>query len=543
MVLIKALQAQQVSQCYGIIGIPIIELSVLMHSSGIIFYGFRNEQGASYAAGVEGYLTGRPGICLTVSGPGFTNALSGLANAKENSWPMILISGSSEIEQIGMGAFQEFPQSEAATSFCKWSVRVSTINMIPRVVETAFRVSMTGRPGPVYIDLPADLLRANIPDELSALEYYKPPLLAPDLETVQNAVQVLKSAQRPLVIIGKGTAYSRADTEILEFINTSKIPFLPTPMGKGMISDENELCVSAARSTALAQADVILLLGARLNWILHYGHPPRFSPDVKFISVNIDPQELSNNKRAQIEICADIKLFLKEANKNLKNWKFSNQAWIDTLSLDIKKNLELASVQLNSPSFNYYKALTKINKFVPKDAMLITEGSNTMDIARTVVLSYKPRSRVDAGSFGTMGVAIPACIVCKVLYPHRPVIAVVGDSSFGFSGMELETATRYGLDFTVFIINNNGIAAGYASIPSRPKDIMPNALNPATKYELLAEAFGGKGHCAFSETQLEEICQKTPQFKGLQLINVKIDPESGKKPQKHFWLSSSTPKL
>ena len=317
-VLTKALQAQEVKQCYGIIGIPVIEFSLLMHTSGITFYAFRNEQAAAYAAGIEGYLTGRPGICLTVSGPGFTNALSGLANAKENSWPMILISGSSENTDIGMGAFQEFPQSESARDFCKWSVKVNCIEMIPRVIDRAFRISMTGRPGPVYIDMPADLLRSTIPKELPIFKYYSPPVHAPDLNAVKNAVELLKTARRPLVIIGKGASYGRAEVEVLELINNCKFPFLPTPMGKGTITDEHELCVSAARSTALGKADVVLLLGARLNWILHYGHPPRYDKDVKFISVNVDAEELSNNSRSSVEVYSDVKLFLKEANKLLK---------------------------------------------------------------------------------------------------------------------------------------------------------------------------------------------------------------------------------
>lgn len=542
-VLTQALAAQDVKQCYGIIGIPIIEFSILLHSSGINFYAFRNEQGASYAAGVEGYLTGRPGICITVSGPGFTNALSGMANAKDNSWPMILISGSSENANIGMGAFQEFPQSESARDFCKWSVKVSCIEMIPRVVERAFRVAMTGRPGPVYIDMPADLLRSSIPAELPVLKYYSPPLPFASPDSVRKAVDLLKSAKRPLVIIGKGVNYARAEIEVAELINKCKLPFLPTPMGKGAISDEHELCVSAARSTALGKSDVVLLLGARLNWILHHGHSSRYAADVKFISVNIDPEELSNNCTSHVEVYADVKSFLQEANKCLSGWEFSQSDWNNALAAGIKKNSDLSKVQLSNAEFNYYKALTKISEALPKDTILITEGSNTMDIARTVIPSFLPRSRLDAGSFGTMGVAIPSCIVAKVLFPDRHVVAVVGDSSFGFSGMEMETATRYGLDFTVFIINNNGIMAGVTQISKNPREIMPNALNPATKYENLADAFGGKGYAVTTPEQLEGIAKKVISEKGLRLVNVRINPATGKKPQQHFWLNMETPKI
>jgi 2-hydroxyacyl-CoA lyase 1 len=542
-VLSQSLQAQKVNQVYGIIGIPIIELAIGLNSSGITFYGFRNEQQAAYAAGIEGYLTQRPGVCVTVSGPGFTNALSGLANAKENSWPMILISGSSEVSNLGMGAFQEFPQSESARDFCKWSVRVGSLDMIPRVVERAFRVALGGRPGPVYIDLPADVLRSTVEKIPPALPYVNYSLPFPTPLAVQQAVELLKQAKRPLVVVGKGAAYSRAEEEVRMFVESTGIPFLPTPMGKGVVRDDSPFAASAARTTAIGQADVILLLGARLNWILHFGQQPRFDPNVKFINVNVDPEELSNNCRSQVEVFADVKSFVGEANKIIHGWKFNQPEWTRALRSGIEKNLKLSQVQLTSPEFNYYKALTTIQNSLSEDTILITEGANTMDIARTIVHSYHARSRLDAGSWGTMGVAMSACISAKVLNPTRPVVAIVGDSSFGFSAMELETATRYQLWFTVYVINNNGVFSGHSSLGNNPKEILPNALNPSSRYELMAEAFGGKGFVATNVAELEKITQEVKGTNRVNLVNVRISTESAKKPQTHFWLTAPPPKL
>lgn len=266
LIVTKALQSQGISKVYGILGFPVIELAMTMHQEGLEFIAFRNEQGAAYAAGIEGYLTGRPGVCLTVSGPGFTNALSGLANATDNSWPMILLSGSSEISQLGMGAFQEFDQAEAAREFVKWSVRITCLDMIPRVIERAVRISMSGRPGPVYIDLPADILRATLSQEPTYFPRYESilgPMAHPSL--IKEAVKLITSSERPLVIVGKGIAYGRAEAAINQLIENTKLPFLPTPMGKGIITDESEFCVSPARSTVLGNSDVIVLLGARFN--------------------------------------------------------------------------------------------------------------------------------------------------------------------------------------------------------------------------------------------------------------------------------------
>lgn len=541
-ILANSLQAQEVKQVYGVIGIPIIELGIHLHTSGITFYGFRNEQQSSYAAGVEGYLTQRPGVCLTVSGPGYTNALSGLANAKENSWPMILISGSSELNTTGMGSFQEFPQTESAITFCKWSVRVNTLEMIPRVIERAFRISMRGRPGPVYIDMPADLLRSSQKEIPAALPLAYNILPYPDPVTVNKALDLLKSAKKPLVIVGKGAAYSRAENEIREFIRKTGMPFLPTPMGKGVVRDDDPNNVSAARTTAIGQADVILLLGARLNWILHFGLPPRFNEKVQFISVNVDFEEISNNCRAKVEVYSDVRLFMQLALVNLGSWRFSQTQWIKDLSISISKNAKLTESQLLAPEFNYYRALTTIQKYLAEDTILISEGANTMDITRTVVYSNLPRSRIDAGSWGTMGVSMAACISAKILNPKRPVVAIVGDSSFGFSAMELETATRYNLPFTVFIINNNGVFSGHSSLSANPKENLPVALNPSSKYELLGEAFGGKGFEVKDVNELEKVI-KTLDNNSLNVVNVRINTDSSKKPQTHFWLSAPPPKL
>ena len=479
---------------------------------------------------------------LDVSGPGFVNALAGLGNAKTNCWPMVLISGSSEAEDVGMGSFQEFQQVEAALPFTKWSVRVTNLQSIPRVVQRAVRVSLASPPGPVYIDFPADLLRSTTETPPKSLRLAcKPAPVYPDPGLVQKAAELIKQAKNPLVIIGKGTGDSEAS--VRKFIDTTQLPFIATPMGKGVVRDTLNLNVSAGRSAALKNADLIILLGARLNWILHYGLPPRFSPYLKVVNVNLDPLELHNNLTAEVGLCSDLSATTEELVKHLGTWKCpQNTPWWSLLKSAMNKNLQASQKMLEDPNFNYYHAITAIKKHISEDAILVSEGANTMDIARTVVPSFKSKARIDAGSFGTMGVAVPACITSSLVSGSQ-VVGILGDSSFGFSAMEIETATRYNLDFIVFVINNNGVMMGTPKIPENIREIMPNWLNPSTDYCKLGEALGAKGYLARNLKELEDLLPLVFGTKGVRVVNVLIDPNSGKKPQENFWLSRASPKL
>ena len=284
-VVAKALAQQGCTHVFGIVGIPVIELGTAFQGEDMNYFGFRMETPASYAAGIHGYMTKRPGVCLAVSGPGMTNCISGMANALTNKWPMICLGGASDSSLEGQGGFQEFDQLACAKPVTKYAARPSSVEHIPIIVERAVRMSMYGTPGPVYIDLPHNLLYAKVPEEsvryLPKVEMLPPLHLSPNLVT--QTIDLLKGAKNPLVIVGKGIAYADAHDEIRSFVAQTQIPFLATPMGKGVISDYDELSAARARSYALQNADVIFLCGARLNWILHFGQSPRFRKDVKII--------------------------------------------------------------------------------------------------------------------------------------------------------------------------------------------------------------------------------------------------------------------
>ena len=261
------------------------DLALAFQSYEINIFGFRNEQAASYAAGMHGYLTQRPGVCMAVSGPGMTNTISGMAEALVNKRPMIVIAGAPDTLTEGKGGFQEFDQISCAKPVTKYAARIHSVEHIPVIVERAVRMSIFGTPGPCYIDVPQDVLQGKALE--SSIHYLPkveplPCLVLPD-QTVHHILNMLKTAKSPLVIVGKGVAYGRAEDEMRAFIEKSNIPFLATPMGKGVVSDHDKNSANRCRTHVLQNADVILLCGARLNWILHFGLPPRFKHDVKII--------------------------------------------------------------------------------------------------------------------------------------------------------------------------------------------------------------------------------------------------------------------
>lgn len=564
-VLCEALVQQGVKYMFGVVGIPVIEIAVAAQALGIKYFGMRNEQAACYAASAIGYLTQRPAVCLVVSGPGFIHALGGMANAMINCWPLLVIGGSSDRDQESKGAFQEFPQVESARLYTKYACRPNNINAIPSIVEKAVRTSIYGRPGVCYIDIPGDMVTGTTPeDQISIVPACLPPPIAvADTNAIDRALSVLKKAERPLVIIGKGAAYCRAELEISKFIEKFHLPFLPTPMGKGVISDEHPQCVAAARSRALRNADVILLLGARLNWILHFGHPPRYNSNVKIIQVDISPEELGNNVKPAVALFGDLCAVMKQLNKISEvtaHFSMSSNWWKELrekvlINQTSNKKLE----KDDSLPMNFYRAYAEIKQFLPRDCIIVSEGANTMDIGRTIIPNYLPRHKLDAGTFGTMGVglgfAIAAAILIKfndpALEPRASrVVCIQGDSAFGFSGMELETVFRYALPIVFIIMNNNGIYNGVddeswkdiaSSEGGAATSAPPTALLPSARYERIIEAFGGTGYFVTTPKELNTALRKSfGNRTKASLINVMVDPSSQRKQQEFDWLTRSS---
>ncbi|XP_068617555.1 2-hydroxyacyl-CoA lyase 1 isoform X2 [Battus philenor] len=560
-ILAESLKKQGVEYVFGIVGIPVIETSLAFQAAGLKYVGMRNEQAACYAAQAIGYLTGKPGVCLAVSGPGLLHCIGGMANAQVNCWPLLVIAGSCPEDHEGIGGFQEWLQVESSRLYSKYAVRPPSPRLIPQHVEKAVRLASTGRPGVAYIDMPGTLLMAEADSEKVPLDYYnagptKP--AHPDPSLVDRAAELLSKAERPLVIVGKGAAYARAEEAIRKLVDYTKIPFLPTPMGKGVVPDESPLCVSSARTQALLKADVILLLGARLNWMLHFGQPPRYAPDVKVIQVDICPEELNNSIKSEVAVHSDIKPFAEALAQKLVEKKFSLQPtsnnWWKTLQEKQMKNAEFVEAQANDKSvpLNYYSVFKTVQANIPKDSIIVSEGANTMDIGRGLLLNNEPRHRLDAGTFGTMGVgpgfAIAAAMWCRDHAPNKRVVCVEGDSAFGFSGMEIETMVRYKLPVIIIIVNNNGIYSGFdkdtlkeiQSYGDIAQSTPPTALSSEVRYEKMMEMFGETGYLCRTVEEIESAIQKAVKIVDKPtIINILINPQSNRKPQTFNWLTES----
>ncbi|XP_041843434.1 2-hydroxyacyl-CoA lyase 1 [Melanotaenia boesemani] len=552
----ESLKTQKVEYLFGIVGVPVIEVAMAAQAAGIKYVGMRNEQAACYAASAIGYITGRPGACLVVSGPGLIHALGGMANANMNCWPVVVIGGSSDRNQETAGAFQEFPQVEACRLYSKFSARPSNLEAIPSVIEKAVRTSIYGRPGAVYVDVAGDMVNAKV--DRSKVRKVSccppPPVSFADHSAVREAISVLKAAKAPLVIIGKGAAYSRAETMLREFVEMSGLPFLPTPMGKGVLPDDHSNCVAAARSRALLQADVILLLGARLNWMLHFGLPPRFNPDVKIIQVDLCAEEMGNNVRPAVALLGDISAIVSQLLMCIRKdgWKYlCNTEWWSTLKNKIAANAKISqslALKVALP-MNYYTVFHHISQLLPRDCIIVSEGANTMDIGRTMLNNYLPRHRLDAGTFGTMGVGLGFAIAAAAVErKDRRVVCIEGDSAFGFSGMEVETMCRYNLPVVIIVVNNNGIYSGVspdvwkemAKMGDLTSVVPPVSLLPEARYDEVMTAFGGRGLLVRTVEELRSALQLSlSDWERPSLLNVLIDPSSDRKQQEFPWLTRS----
>ena len=537
----RSLKQQGVEHIFGIMGFPIVDLALVLQREGLKYYGFRNEQSASYAAGATGFLTGRPGVCLTVSGPGMVHAIAGLSNAWANCWPMLLVSGAPDSYQREQGAFQEAPQLEAARPFVKLSTRPDSLARVPAYIEKCVRTAIYGRPGAVYLDLTNDVITDKLDENAVQWAPRCPPApksLADPIQ-VDAALAALRSARRPLVIVGKGAAYAHAEHQVRRFVEAAQLPFLATPMGKGVVPDDHALSVAPARSTALQEADVIFLIGARLNWILHFGLPPRFAPDVRIVQLDISADEIGTNVPSEVALVGDAQAVMAQLNDGLsaEPWRFSaDNDWWTALRAAITKNDAQVSAMLRDDSvpMGYYRVFSEIREQLPRDAIIVSEGANTMDIGRSMMLNYGPRQRLDAGTFGTMGVGPGFAIAAAVVHPDKRVFCVEGDSAFGFSGMEVETACRYRLPITFIVINNNGIGAGTSEL-SEP--VQPNVYTPNARYDRVIEAFGGRGFYVQTPAELGQALREAARASMPTLINVMINPQASRKPQKFEWLT------
>ena len=538
----KALKTQGLQEMFGLVGVPVGPIAYAWQTEEQMRYvGVRHEQAAGYAAQAASYMHGRISAALVVSGPGMTNAISALGNAEANCWPMLLIGGAANVSLSARGDFQDAPQVEAAKPFVKWANQARDTRLIPRLIAQAVRVAINGRPGPVYLDLPGDVIDARVDESEVQWEERVPEPARPmvSAENVEAAIEALKTASNPLVIVGKGMAWSRAEQEVREFVDKTGLPWLSTPMGAGVVPADAPNNAAAARTHVLRNADLVVLLGARLNWILHFGLPPRFKEGVRIIQLDIEAEEIGTNVPTEVALVGDGRAVMGQVNSYLDEnpWRFEdNSEWIASINAELERKAVDQNEWMASDEapMNYYRPLKEINDRMPRDAVFVTEGENTMAIARQVIQSYEPRSRLDAGTWGTMGVGPGFALAAQAVNPGKRVIALEGDAAFGFGPMEVETALRNKLPITWIIFNNNGIGGGPDELPEGPPPT--NAMIPRIHYEQMAEMCGGKGYYCVSPEEFGAALDDSFAQEGSTVINVEISSGAQRRKQQFAWL-------
>ncbi len=534
--IIDALKLNGLNTIYGVPGIPITDFGRMAQASGIRVISFRHEQNAGYAASIAGFLTKKPGVCLTVSAPGFLNGLTALAHATTNCFPMILMSGSSEREIVDLqqGDYEEMDQLAIAKPLCKAAFRVLHAADIGIALARAIRAAVSGRPGGVYLDLPAKLFGQVMDAEAGKKSLVKvvdpAPAQIPAPDAIKRAIEVLKGAKRPLIILGKGAAYAQADDQIRTLIEKTGIPFLPMSMAKGLLPDTHPQCAGAARSTVLKDSDVVMLIGARLNWLLSHGKGKSWGEaPKKFIQVDIEPKEMDSNVEIVAPVVGDIGSCVSALLQGMGNWSAPPADWTGAVSKKREENITKMAPRLmnNNSPMDYHGALGVLRTIVKErpDAILVNEGANTLDLARGIIDMYQPRKRLDVGTWGIMGIGM-GYAVGAAIETGKPVLAVEGDSAFGFSGMEIETICRYKLPVCVVVFNNDGIYRG-TDVNSVGSDPATTVFVKGSRYDKMIEAFGGVGVNATSPDELKRAVNAAMDSGKPTLINAVLDPAAG----------------
>lgn len=538
-ILARALKNIGIDAVYGLVGIPVTEAGYMIQGEGIRFVGFRHEQQAGMAAATHGYLTRTPGVLLTVSSLGFMNGLTATANATVNCYPMIQISGASDptMVDMNMGTYEQLDQFNTAKPLVKAAFRCSKAEDIPSAVARAYRAAVSGRPGGVYIDMTTPALGQVMNREDAEKLFYTPvdvyAPVAPNKDAVDRAVATIAAARRPAILLGKGAAYAQVDDKIKTLIEKYNIPYLPMSMAKGLMPDDGSLSALSCRSTIMEKADVVIVAGARLNWMLSFGRG-KWSPAIKFVQLDVEPQEIDVNVPIAAPVVGDMGLALDAILAGLAEAKMNaDPAWVASLQEEAKaKNVKFAQrldENKNAMPMNHWTALGAIKPILESnpDVILVNEGANTLDDTRDAVNMSLPRHRVDCATWAIMGMGMGSAIGAAVA-TGKSVVAVEGDSAFGFSGMDFSTICRFNLPVTVVIFNNGGIYNGVGVPLDKTTDPAPTTLDIHARYDKLGDAFGAQTYYVTTPAELSSALTEAIASKKPCLIDVQLAADSGK---------------
>jgi thiamine pyrophosphate-dependent acetolactate synthase large subunit-like protein len=521
-ILAKSLVSQGMETLFYIMGGPMIETEAAIIKLGARAIDTRHEQAASLMAHAYSRITRKPGVCMGASGPGATNLVTGVANAFVDAAPMIAVGGSSPRVFYEMEAFQEIDQLAVFKPITKWAARIYDTKRIPEMVAMAYRQATTGKPGPVYLDVPGDVLGESL-DE-STIAYPKPWVPAPrtlgDPGAVSEAIALLAKAERPLILGGSGVWWSDAAATFQAFVEATGIPFYTTPISRGTVPEDHELAFLNTRAKAFSEVDVLLAVGTRFNFVIQFGRPPRFAADAKVIHVDVNPTELNHNRVADVPIAGDARAVLdqltREARGKIDKSRYSR--WISKLKvLDTEKASEMDK-QMSSEDTPIHplRLCKEVRDFLKRDAILVVDGQEILNYGRQSIPTYVPGHRLNSGAFGCMGVGLPFGVGAKAARPDKQVVVLHGDGSFGINAMEIDTAVRHRIPVLCVISNNGGWTAD-------PKQDKPGRNLGYSRYDKMAMDFGAHGEYCEKPHEIRPALERAAASSKPAVVNVVTD--------------------
>jgi acetolactate synthase-1/2/3 large subunit len=525
----KALKKENVDVVFTLSGMPSFGVYEAFVRNGIRLIDVRHEQAAVLMAQGYARATGLPSVAWVVPGPGVFNAVTGVANCHYGSAPVVVLAGQNKMDDFELGGFHETNHLDLMRPITKWSATVFEARRVAEYISIAFRKATSGLPGPTFVDFPQNILEAEIDQDTVILPDRYRVVAKPcgDPSLVSEATARLARAERPLIVYGSGILWSGAHLELLRFVETSQIPCIPTPLARGCVPDDHPLSCFISRSHAMSQSDVILFIGARLNFILSYGRPPRFNPQAYTIQVDVAAEEIGRNRPIDLGIVGDAKSVLKQLQEEWQRIKPTEKnSWSAELKKLEEKKINKWTIWAKSPEkpINPIRLCHEIKQFLNRDAILTVDGGEILDFARNIIPSYAHGAHLNPGVTGLLGIGIPYAISAKLAHPDRQVLCLCGDGAFGFNGMEMDTAARHNAPIVVVVSNN----ACWGLCSNRQKGVFGEDRTlgtrlSCTRYDLIAEALDCYGETVEEPEQIRPALERAFNTKRPTVLNVITD--------------------
>jgi thiamine pyrophosphate-dependent acetolactate synthase large subunit-like protein len=526
-----ALHRCGVKRVIGITGTPVDQIFPECARLGIRPIGTRHQQTAVLMAATSNYIAGRLESAVLVSaGPAVTNSLTGVLVARDNGWPVIVLGGRRPLHEEGIGYFQELDAVPIFESVTKWAAKVERASDLPTTIVRAYETAMSGRPGPVYLDLPEDVLSAEAEDDGPAPSIARPHRVDGDI--VSTCAQLVRSSERPLLILGEGLRWSFRETDLRRLVEENGIPFVTTPLGRGLLSDDHPLCANEVRRWVQSEADLVLMAGAWFDWRFRFG--AELASNARVIHADIDSTTLGKNVREAITVHADSGLFLSQVQESLQRTASVPTARLESWrrrvisARDVKRSKRSARLSDPPTCIEPQTVFEVLRHFLPPDAIVVLDGNITLSAGQALLSARTPCSWLAPGWNGCMGAGIPMAMGAKLASPERMAVVVCGDFGFGLSAMDLETAVRHRIPIVVVILNNDGICGALRQKERFPREHeeLFSRFQEGLRYERIAEIFGGHSECVTESTEIPAALHRAAASGRTACINVRVNPHA-----------------